>query len=193
MMRTILPGDHILTNNWAYGLPGFARSRDVPARGDIITFVYPEDRSRLFLKRVVGLPGESIAIRGKAVYINDHLLRETYTSFGGMASHEPQPEMADAPERLEDARGDGVRMDVGPDLVPPNKLFVLGDNRDNSRDSRFWGFLPQDQLKGRALLVYWSYEATREEYHPTGYLTWLKDTLSAFGKTRWRRFFHLIR
>jgi signal peptidase I len=76
--------------------------------------------------------------------------------------------------------------------VPEGQLFVMGDNRDNSKDSRYWGFLPADQVKGRALMVYWSYEASREEYHRTGYVEWIKDTLSAFGKTRWRRFFHLI-
>jgi signal peptidase I len=70
---------------------------------------------------------------------------------------------------------------------------VLGDNRDNSKDSRYWGFLPIDQVKGRALMVYWSYEASREEYRRTGVKEWLLDTLAAFGKTRWRRFFHLIR
>ncbi len=77
--------------------------------------------------------------------------------------------------------------------MPPGQLFVMGDNRDNSRDSRFWGFLPRDQVKGRALLVYWSYEASGEEYRRTGVVDWVKDTLSAFGRTRWKRFFHVIR
>jgi signal peptidase I len=69
----------------------------------------------------------------------------------------------------------------------------MGDNRDNSRDSRYWGSLPVDQVKGRALLVYWSYDATRAEYRRTGLGDFLRDTLSAFGRTRWERFFHLIR
>ena len=81
----------------------------------------------------------------------------------------------------------------GPKVVPAGQLLVLGDNRDNSRDSRFWGFLPMDQVKGRALVVYWSYEATRDEYNRRGLLNWVRDTLSAFGRTRWERFFHLIR
>ena len=80
-------------------------------------------------------------------------------------------------------------------MVPAGSVLVLGDNRDNSRDGRFWAdpFLPIDQVKGRALLVYWSYEATREEYHRTGVVEWVRDTLSAFGRTRWKRFFHVIR
>jgi signal peptidase I len=69
----------------------------------------------------------------------------------------------------------------------------MGDNRDNSRDSRFWGFLPVDQVKGRAILVYWSYAASREEYHRSGWADWIKDTSSALFKTRWDRFFHVIR
>src|SRR4029453_2696374 len=88
-------------------------------------------------------------------------------------------------------RGDD-RDNWGPQTVPPGQLFVMGDNRDNSKDSRFWGFLPEDQVKGRALLVYWSYEASRGEYDRTGYVEWIRDTLAAFGKTRWNRFFHMI-
>ena len=86
-----------------------------------------------------------------------------------------------------------VRTNWGPQQVPPGQLFVMGDNRDNSADSRYWGFLPEDQVKGRALLVYWSYEASRAEYARERFSDWLTDTLKAPGRTRWRRFFHVIR
>lgn len=77
--------------------------------------------------------------------------------------------------------------------MPEGKLLVLGDNRDNSRDSRYWGFLPRENVKGRALLVYWSYDADSQEYQETGTVNWLKSTARAFGRTRWDRFFHVIR
>jgi signal peptidase I len=126
-----------------------------------------------------------VEIRDKTVFINGQALVEPYAHFLEPPLHRDDPEYG--------LRSEGVRDNWGPEVVPAGHLFVLGDNRDNSRDSRFWGFLPRDQVKGRALLVYWSYEASREEYHRTGYLDWLRDTLSAFGKTRWSRFFHLIR
>ena len=116
----------------------------------------------------------------------------------GTPLDEPYAHFIEAPLRPDDPEyglrgGRSIRDDWGPQVVPEGQLLVLGDNRDNSRDSRFWGFLPVDQVKGRALLVYWSYEATREEYHRTGLVEWVKDTLSAFGRTRWKRFFHVIR
>jgi len=155
-------------------------------RGHVIVFKYPEDPSRDFIKRVIGLPGETIEIRSKQVYVDGRPLDEPYVHF-----LEP-PLRPDDPEygiRFDGGRGD----DYGPRTVPAGQLFVMGDNRDNSKDSRYWGYLPADQVKGRALMVYWSYEASREEYHRTGYWEWVQDTFAAFGKTRWRRFFHLIR
>jgi signal peptidase I len=135
---------------------------------------------------VIGLPGETVEIKDKQVVVNGTPLVEPYAHF------------IEAPLRPDDPEyglrgGRSIRDDWGPQVVPEGQLLVLGDNRDNSRDSRFWGFLPVDQVKGRALVVYWSYEATREEYHRTGLVEWAKDTLSAFGRTRWKRFFHVIR
>jgi signal peptidase I len=152
-------------------------------RGHVVVFKFPEDPSRDFIKRVIGLPGEKVEIRNKVVHIDDRPLEEPYVHF-----LEPPVDPAEAEYIY---RGD-TRSNWGPEVVPEGHLFVLGDNRDNSRDSRFWGFLPRDQVKGRALLVYWSYDATREEYQRTGYVQWIRDTIAAFGKTRWSRFFHLI-
>jgi signal peptidase I len=190
METNLLIGDHLLVNKMVYSA-SWGHWEDVLLgkrpiqRGHVIVFKYPDDPSRDFIKRVIGLPGETVEIRDKTVYIDGKPLTEGYTHF-----QEP-PLRRDDPEY--GLRSEGIRDNWGPRQVPAGELFVMGDNRDNSRDSRFWGFLPEDQVKGRALLVYWSYEATREEYHRTGIVDWLRDTASAFGKTRWNRFFHLIR
>jgi signal peptidase I len=153
-------------------------------RGHVVVFKYPRTPERDFIKRVIGLPGETVEMRRKKVYIDGKELEEPYVHFQAPPLRPDDPEYG-----LREGPGD----DYGPKVVPPGMLFVLGDNRDNSADSRIWGFLPRDQVKGRALMVYWSYEATRDEYHRTGYVEWLRDTAAAFGKTRWERFFHLIR
>jgi signal peptidase I len=190
MERNLLIGDHLLVNKVIYspsGLPleGRILAKKPVQRGHVVVFKFPEDPTRDFIKRVIGLPGETVEIRDKVVYINGRRLEEPYAHFLEPPLRRDDPEYG--------LRNEGVRDNWGPEVVPEGQLFVLGDNRDNSRDSRFWGFLPRDQVKGRALLVYWSYEASREEYHPTGFVQWLRDTLFAFGKTRWNRFFHLIR
>jgi signal peptidase I len=190
METNLLIGDHLLVNKLVYSPSMATLERSVlakrpVARGHVVVFKFPEDPARDFIKRVIGLPGETLEIRDKTVYVNGEPLSEPYVHF-----LEPPLARSDPEYGL---RAEGLRDNWGPQLVPAGHVFVLGDNRDNSRDSRFWGFLPLDQVKGRALMVYWSYEASREEYHRTGYLEWILDTLAAFGKTRWSRFFHLIR
>jgi signal peptidase I len=220
MEDSLLIGDHLLVNKLVYS-PSLAPWEDVLfgkkpiRRGDVVVFKFPEDPSRDFNKRVIGLPGETIAIRDKKVFVNgrplaedEQICVEPARTFGTEAGRTPPRrtcEDADpsddgpykvfleAPPRGDDPESASFHDSWGPQVVPPGHLLVLGDNRDNSRDSRFWGFLPIDQVKGRALLVYWSYEATREEYRRTGLVEWVKDTLSAFGRTRWKRFFHVIR
>jgi signal peptidase I len=199
MERNLLVGDHLLVNKLIYS-PSIAPWEDKLLakrpirRGDVIVFKFPEDPTRDFIKRVIGLPGETVAVRGKGVYVDGKLLHETYTTFI-RDELDPETAAAAAPpaETFDKApANDPVRDNYGPEVVPAGHVFVLGDNRDNSRDSRFWRFLPIDQIKGRALLVYWSYAATRDEYNRTG-MGWLKDTITAVSKTRWDRFFHLIR
>jgi signal peptidase I len=190
MERNLLIGDHLLVNKVIYSPSALPFEDAILAkkpvqRGHVVVFKFPEDPSRDFIKRVIGLPGETVEIRDKVVYIDGKALVEPYAHFQEPPLHRSDPEYG--------LRSDDLRDNWGPETVPAGHLFVLGDNRDNSRDSRFWKFLPRDQVKGRALLVYWSYEASREEYHPTGFLQWLRDTFLAFGKTRWNRFFHLIR
>jgi signal peptidase I len=189
MEKNLLIGDHLLVNKVVYS-PSVGRWEDTLLgkrpieRGHVVVFKYPEEPTRDFIKRVIGLPGETVEIKNKVVYIDGQPLDEPYVFF-----LEPPLDPRDAEYGVRfEGRGDSY----GPQVVPAGQLFVLGDNRDNSKDSRYWNFLPIDQVKGRALMVYWSYEASREEYHRTG-LEWLRDTVAAIGKTRWRRFFHLIR
>jgi signal peptidase I len=189
METNLLIGDHLLVNKVVYSpslVPGedAILAKKAIQRGHVVVFKYPEEPTRDFIKRVIGLPGEKVEIREKVVYIDGQPLDEPYVHFLEPPLRPGDPEFG---LRIE-GRGDNW----GPEVVPPGKLFVLGDNRDNSKDSRYWGFLPIDQVKGRALMVYWSYEASRDEYRRTG-MEWVRDTLKAFGKTRWRRFFHLIR
>jgi signal peptidase I len=219
MEDSLLIGDHLLVNKLVYS-PSVAPwenalfGKKPIGRGHVVVFKFPEDPTRDFIKRVIGLPGETIEIRDKKVYVDGRRLEEdeqicvepasTLPGEGGRAPRrtcrdaDPSDGGAykvflEAPLRADDAESVSFHDHWGPQTVPPGHLLVLGDNRDNSRDSRFWGFLPIDQVKGRALLVYWSYEATREEYHRTGLVEWVRDTLSAFGRTRWKRFFHVIR
>ena len=189
METNLLIGDHLLVNKAAYApssgaLENLILPRRTIARGDVVVFKYPEEPTRDFIKRVIGLPGETVEIRDKTVLIDGKPLDEArYVHFLDEGLRPDDPEYG-----LHEARSD-----YGPVQVPDGQLFVLGDNRDNSRDSRYWGFLPRDQVKGRALLVYWSYEASKEEYHRTDTVSWMRDTVAAFAKTRWDRFFHLIR
>jgi signal peptidase I len=189
MEQNLLIGDHLLVNKMVYS-PSLGAVEDTVLpkkpieRGHVVVFKYPDDPSRDFIKRVVGLPGETVELRNKIVHVDGKPLEEPYVHFLEAPLSPSDPEYG--------YRGD-ERFNWGPQTVPEGHLFVLGDNRDNSRDSRFWGFLPVDQVKGRAFIVYWSYEASREEYHRTGWVETIKDTVSAFGKTRWSRFFHVIR
>ena len=191
MENNLLIGDHLLVNKVVYS-PSLGRFEDAlhgqeahPARPRGGLQVPGGPRRATSSSASSGCPARRSRSAPSSVYINGQPLDEPYVHFLEPPLRPEDPEYG--------IRSDGQGDDYGPRTVPEGQLFVMGDNRDNSKDSRYWGFLPADQVKGRALMVYWSYEASREEYHRTGYVEWIKDTLSAFGKTRWRRFFHLIR
>lgn len=136
MEPSILVGDHILANKFVYNF-------EEPKRGDIIIFEYPEDLSKDFIKRVVGLGGDKIEITNKQVYINDEALEEQYAVF-----------------KAGDTSSFGIQKsrNFGPFTVPDGHFFVMGDNRDNSHDSRYWGTVAKEAIKGRATTVYWSWD-----------------------------------
>ncbi len=137
MSPTLLVGDYILVNKFIY------RFRD-PTRGDIIVFKYPWDENRDFIKRVVGVGGDEVLIKGRQVFVNGRPLEEPYAIFASLSPHS----------------------DYGPVAVPPGAYFVMGDNRDNSQDSRYWGFLKREKIRGKAFMIYWSWDGEN------GWLRW---------------------
>ncbi|MBU4371197.1 MAG: signal peptidase I [Proteobacteria bacterium] len=147
MKPTLLIGDHILVSKFNYGvrLP-LLRSTLIPLgtpkRGDIVVFIYPEDRSKDFIKRLIGLPGDTIEIRNKKILLNGLPWSDTRGVYVDnlIISGAVQP-----------------RDNFGPATVPEGSLFVMGDNRDESYDSRFWGFVPMKDVLGKALIIYWSW------------------------------------
>lgn len=158
MEKTLLVGDFLFVNKFIYGAqvpftPWTLPAVRAPRRGDIIVFKYPENPKKDFIKRVVGVPGDRLEIRDKVVYVNDHPLDEKYVRF--LDSH-IRPRSYGQPSIY--PPGAGNKDNYGPVTVPKGQLFMMGDNRDNSDDSRFWGFLDQKLIKGKALLIYWSWD-----------------------------------
>lgn len=139
MAPTILVGDHLLANKFVY------RFRD-PMRGEVVIFRFPLDQSKNFIKRVIGVPGDKIEIRDKVLFINGEAQEESYVQH---TDEGVLPAIA------------SPRDNLGPLVVPPDSLFVLGDNRDESYDSRFWNYVEISSLKGKALLIYWANNTTR--------------------------------
>src|SRR5262249_44471438 len=192
MEENLLIGDHLLVNKFIFGPTTTSLERallpvaDID-RGDVIVFKYPEEPDRDFIKRVIGLPGETVQVREKKVLINGTPLDEPYAHYLLPVS---------TPSEYHEVTSFDVRERYGPVTVPADHYFVMGDNRDNSQDSRYWGFLPRDYIKGKALIIYWSYEADREDYQDDGAGATLKGLISVFAhfftRTRWDRMFHQI-
>lgn len=182
MIPTLLIGDHIFVNKFAYGFkipfsdlvtdhPIYVVKRDPPKRGDIIVFMYPKDESFYYIKRVVGVPGDTVEVRNKILYINQKMVPRDlisgppadslfkimddpkYTS-ANLDLYKEHLDQADHVIMLDKTNFMGETH--GPISVPPESLFVMGDNRDFSNDSRFWGFVPYRNVKGKAIFVWLS-------------------------------------
>ena len=188
MEENLLIGDHLIVNKMLYtDAPSAFEEEIAPVRNvrrhDIVVFKFPGEPERDFIKRVIGLPGERLHLQNKTVYINGKPLDEPYVHF-----NEPSTASLGI---LSDARDNMPEI-----VVPEGHYFVMGDNRDNSHDSRYWGTLDGDLLKGRALVIYWSYKSDRDAYTKQGWQN-VKEVLSVipyfFTNTRWDRFFHLVR
>jgi len=189
MIPTLLIGDYIMVNKFIYApptaapFPGSLERAAFPMRavrrGDIVVFKFPEEPEKDYIKRVVGLPGETLEIRDRQVYIDGRPLDETYKVH-------------------RNPRGLNIDQDSYPATrIPDDAYFCMGDNRDNSRDSRSWGFVPRDYVKGRAFMIWWSYDEDRDAYLRTSVADRLKaigaKVAHLFTKSRWERTFRIIR
>jgi signal peptidase I len=202
MENNLLVGDHVIVDKLAYAPPGTLGSRILPyqpvCRGDVVVFRFPPDIRQTYVKRVIGLPGDRIRIVGKQVYVNGQPFREPYKLHKSAAIEPYRDDFPAAPYGPVTQSGiDMLRRHVhdGELIVPPGHYFVLGDNRDESLDSRYWGFVPRANIVGRPVLVWWSYDAPTERLQDgTPRLDHLADmALHFFTRTRWDRTFRLIR
>src|SRR6185437_6888409 len=211
MESNLLIGDHIIVDKLAYAPAGpvskYLLPYEAPKRGDIIAFEYPADTSQLFVKRVIGLPGDRLKLVNQQVYINDKKLYEPYvqhTSGFFDPYRDNFPGDVSMLDVVPDTRRDTLLRDMlqhhvvnGEVVVPPNSYFAMGDNRDNSLDSRYWGFVPRDYIVGKPVLIYWSYNTTTAMLMPDsarGFETHLIDLVEHFfTKTRWNRTLRPVR
>ena len=144
MVKTLLVGDHLLASKFSYGVKipfthTYIYKGEDPVKGDIIIFEYPNDPSVDYIKRIVGTPGDTIEVRNKQLFRNGEAVKESFIRFT-------------EPDRIQP-----VRDNFGPVTVPADKYFVMGDNRDNSMDSRFWGFVDRSAIRAKAWRIYWSW------------------------------------
>jgi len=167
MEPTLQVGDYILVSKFIYGIKIpftdiklFPLSK--PKRGDIVVFIYPKDRSKDFIKRVIGIEGEKVEILRNKIYVNDRLIDDPWGHYD---------------EKSDWLKYYQSKERYGPEMVPKDSIFVLGDNRDNSQDSRFWGYVHVKEVKGKAFIVYFS-------------LDWSSQNL--LNKVRWTRLGKLI-
>jgi signal peptidase I len=214
MEKTLLVGDHVFVDRITLAPPAkwapFVHYRDIQ-RGDIIVFMKPnpEIPDLVLVKRAIGIPGDRIHLEHGVVYLNGQPQNEPYAQLPRNST--------DPDEMYQQARDDFPRYGVppgstelwaqdefshldGPDLVvPPGKIFAMGDNREHSLDGRFWGFVPRENIMGRPLFNYWSFESTADEMAPenatigTRVGSFFNTALHFFDKTRWKRTLHLIK
>ena len=215
MEDTLLIGDHLLVNKFIFAAQGGFLSRVLPyrelRRRDVVVFKFTptgEDQTEPgehFVKRVIGLPGDHIRIFHRQVYVNGTLQYEPYVRHDPAYADELRPGDDFPPPDAEYLSGATSAWDAeiasyvknGELIVPPGKYFVMGDNREQSWDSRFWGFVSRDVVTGRPLLIYWSFETPRDEYLHNSLndrIAQLVDLVIHFPtKTRWRRTLNFVR
>jgi signal peptidase I len=202
MEDTLLIGDHLLVDKLAYAPPGPVSKHILPytepKRGDIIVFRYPIDIQQTFVKRCIGVPGDHIKLVNKQLILNGHAVNEPYVYHKSEMIDSYRDNFPGEPNvRVPDAAIDMLTNHLQNDevVVPPGSYFAMGDNRDSSLDSRYWGFVPRGNIIGKPLIIYWSYDASTEALSkPMMSVDHLLDLVQHFPtKTRWLRTFRLIR
>ena len=196
MEGTIRIGDHLLVDRVGYANPGPLGRHILPyrdiRRGDVVVFHYPEDMRVAYVKRVIGLPGDRIHLEGKQVIRNRKRLEEPYTQHITSFVDPYRDNFPAAPDAYITARGQDMlahHVENGDVVVPADSLFVLGDNRDNSADSRYWGFVPRSYVVGKPLVVYWSYDAPTDDWKAWSFSHLVDVAGHFFSRTRWDRTF----
>jgi len=208
METTLLVGDHLLVNKFIFGGHGAWYEKLLPyrplERGDIIVFKYPFQDHTHYVKRVIGLPGDHLKIVDQRVFINGKVLNEPYVTHDPNVGYDPLnynfppkgvqlysspmvPEWATTFRKY--VQGDEI-------VVPPDKYFAMGDNRDHSADSRYWGFVDRDAIMGRPFLIYWSVDASSADYTPNTFFQRLSGIFETMAhlptRTRWSRMLHTV-
>lgn len=204
MVKTLLVGDHVfvdrLTPTAKAGYVGpFIPYREIK-HGDIIVFLHPDNPGMYVVKRIIGLPGDRIHLRDGKVYRNGEALNEPYVIHDPNSNYPYRDQFPTAPPEGEVSptwplvMRDHIK--DGELVVPPDSFFGMGDNRDVSLDSRYWGFIPRENIIGRPLFIYWSFETPKDQYERTsmedrvGFLVHV--IVHFFSETRWSRMFHRV-
>lgn len=193
MQPTLLIGDYLLVNKFSYGIRNPLTNKvwipiGTPQRGEIAVFIFPQDPAKDYIKRVVGLPGDKVQVINKKVYINGRLLSTPQAVYADPTIIPPPQSPIESP-----------RDNFGPVVVPKDAYFFMGDNRDQSYDSRFWGFVSLDALKGKAIIIYFSWEGPQGVPLYQALLGGLKNLLFHFSwdkesfRLRWDRLGKLIK
>lgn len=208
MESTLLVGDHLLVNKFIFGGHGAWYEKILPyralERGDIIVFKYPYQDHTHYVKRVIGLPGDHLKLADQRVFVNGKLLNEPYVVHDPNVGYDPLNynfppqglQLYSSPVVPEWAREIKNYVQGDEIVVPPGRYFAMGDNRDHSSDSRYWGFVDRDAIMGRPFLIYWSVEASSADYSASTFfqrLAGIFDTLLHLPtRTRWSRMLHTV-
>ena len=210
MEGTLLIGDHLLVNKFIFGGSGAWYEKVLPYRpvehGDIIVFKYPYADHQHFVKRVIGLPGDRLKLVDQQMFVNGKPLNEPYVIHDPTAPYDnfnysfpPTRDQMISPQVvLESGWRDTLRNYVQGDelVVPPGKIFAMGDNRDRSSDSRYWGFVDRSAIMGRPFLIYWSVDATSSDYTQSTFLQRLESVFETLAhlpaRTRWTRMLRTV-